>query len=309
MPSGSMQAALVAMEAARAQRKLDLQVARRRELRRAQIHAGGLAFERERHPFPCAFACLECGFLELPRIGGDPMRSDRVAVPGHPCPHCRARAWIDLAEVNDADALREHERREIALRGGITLSLFGAGGSLLITSLGVIGWIGSTIGIMTGTTVAIGVALFLFTMRHAIAGITTPRRSAARWRAPVRRWRSGRVLGSGEAHGIEKRAPISGRACIGWRVEVRYPGDRGDAFALIEQDCDGLAIAGNVGEPTLTTAANEVRADSADAKRWLLSRGIDPHDRLEIVERLVQDGDPLVVRENRLGVAAIVGGG
>ncbi|HWB80118.1 MAG TPA: hypothetical protein VG755_34370 [Nannocystaceae bacterium] len=292
----------------RAQRKHDLQVARRRELRRAQLHAGPLSVERERHAFACAFACLECGYLELPRIGGDPMRTDRAGAPTHACPSCRTRTWLDLAEVSDADALREHERREIALRGGIALSLCGAVGSLLITSLGVLGWIGSTIGIMTGTTIAIGMALFLFTMRHAIAGLSTPRRSAVRWRAPVRRWRSGRVLGDGPAHGIEKRAPISGRTCIGWRVEVRYPGDRGDAFALIEQDCEGLAVANNVGEPTLATAACEVRADTAEAKRWLSSRGIDPHDRLEIVERLVHDGDALVVRANRLGVAAIVVG-
>lgn len=307
MPSGSMQAAFAAMEAARAQRKLDLQVARRRELRRAQIHAGSLAVERERHPFPCAFVCLECGFLELPHFGGDPMRSDRAGVPVHPCPHCRERAWIDLAEVNDADALREHERREIALRGGIALSLLGAGGSLLLAALGVIGFLGNSITIMTGTTVAIGIALFLFTMRHAIAGLGTPRRSAVRWRAPARRWRKGRVLDEGHARGVEKRAPITGRVCIGWRVEVRYPGDRGDAFALVEQDCDGLAIAGTAGEPTLATAALEVRADTAEAQRWLLSRGIDPHDRLEIVERLVHEGDALVVRANRRGATTIVG--
>jgi hypothetical protein len=319
MGGSAMAAALAAQEASRRQRRLEQEIERRRERRRAQRmltqadHAEHLGQEPERHAFACAAMCLHCGFLAIPTPSRrDPMRSDAraLAVPACACERCGRRAWADLAVPSTAEALREFERREIELRSGIGLAVAGMIASGAVAVLGVLGAVMASLEVISmAAVVAIGLAFVMFTGRRALAGLTTPRRLANRWRAPTRASRLGEVLGRGTVRGAGTlRAPLSDRTVLAWRVEVRYPGDRGDAFALVEQDCVPMSVAGVAieGEPTIATAATTVHVDRPEIRRYLMSRGIDPDDLLEIRERIVQDGATVAVQADRRGGCAVL---
>ncbi|MFO0631421.1 MAG: hypothetical protein U0168_01085 [Nannocystaceae bacterium] len=136
--------------------------------------------------------------------------------------------------------------------------------------------------LMSVIVAAFALAGAAYALRRVLAGLQTPPRRAWRWHVPVRDVVAGRVLlPDAPVRGRVGVAPISGyRAALAWRVEVRYPGDRGSAFALLDQQLGRLEVAG---EPmpaasTLETAATEVEAESEDARRYLLSRGLDPND-------------------------------
>jgi hypothetical protein len=319
MPGSAMAAALAAQEATRRQRRMDAEIERRRVMRRAQRrlmqadHADHVGEAPERHRFPCAAVCLRCGFLLPPAVAkGDPMRSDAgaVALPAEYCGGCGAKTWADLAVPSTAEALRDHERREIELRSGIVPAGLGMLASGCVATIALVGAMVAEIEFITMAAIfAIASAFVMFTGRRAIAGLTTPRRGACRWRAPTRRARSGDVLGGGAvaaAHSL--CAPITGRAVLGWRVEVRYPRDHGDAFALVEQECAPLLVAGVAlgHEPTIVTDAITARADRPEARQYLVSRGIDPDDILEIRERVVQAGAQVTVRADREAGRAVV---
>jgi hypothetical protein len=317
MGGSAMAAALAAQEASRRQRRIEQEIERRRERRRAQRmlthadHAEHLGHEPERHAFACAAMCLQCGFLAIPTPSRrDPMRSDAraLAVPACACERCGRRAWADLAVPSTAESLREFERREIELRSGIGLALAGMIASGAVAVLGVLGAVMASLEIISmAVVVAIGAAFVVFTGRRALAGLTTPRRLANRWRAPTRVSRPRDTLGSGTVRGARTlRAPLSDREVVGWRVEVRYPGDRGDAFALVEQDCVPLTVAGVAieSEPTIATSAATVQVDRPDIRRYLVSRGLDPDDLLEIRERVVLDGASVAVQADRRGGCA-----
>jgi hypothetical protein len=49
----------------------------------------------QEHHGPPRWLCLECRKDTPTTTGGDPMRTDRNAVPTSPCPGCGAEAWID----------------------------------------------------------------------------------------------------------------------------------------------------------------------------------------------------------------------
>lgn len=320
MSGSAMAAALAAQEASRRQKRIDAEIELRRSRRRAQRmlvqadHADHAGQEPERHGFACAAMCLHCGFLELPSPSPrDPMRTDAraLAVPACACQGCGAKAWADLAVPSTAEALREFERREIELRSGISLAIAG-----MITSaaVGVYAVLGMVLGRLEMVTMfailAMATAFVMYTGRRAVAGITTPRRIACRWRTPARVSRPAGHLGSGTVQGTRTlRAPVSGREVLAWRVEVRYPGDHGDAFALVEQDCAPLTVGGVPidAEPTIATCATTMSSDRPELRQYLVSRGIDPDDMLEIQERVVEAGTTIsVLADHRSHCAVIV---
>ncbi len=152
----------------------------------------------------------------------------------------------------------------------------------------------------------------MFEGQNLYVGLTTRRRRAYRWRAPTRRWRPAASIGGGLISGeSELFAPMSGRPVVGWRIEVRYPGDHGDAFALLEQSCTCLRLDGvaTLGEPTLDTVAEVVLADTPQAEQYLRSRGVDPHAVLEIRERVVLAGARVALWSDRFGGPVIVRNG
>jgi hypothetical protein len=59
-------------------------------------------------------------------------------------------------------------------------------------------------------------------------------------------------------------------------------------------------------EPTIATAAARVDVDRPEIRRYLMSRGIDPDDLLEIRERIVQDGATVAVLSDRRARCAVL---
>lgn len=290
---------------------MDAEAEARRVARRA-LHRGGVEVEPTQLRFACAQQCLGCGRLALaPAHPGDPMRSDAQGWRRLPCSGCGANTWVDLAQCESAAALRDAERREIELRRGMLPAIAG-----LLASVGLVVFVlvaAATVWLVTPPLVALvvagGLASAAFSLRRVVAGLQTPRRRAWRWHVPTREAVAARMLSRDEpAKGPVGVAPISGRAALAWRVEVRYPGDRGDAFALLDQDLGQLEL---VGAPvpaasTIETAATEVEAESEDARRYLLSRGLDPNDSLYVVERIIVPGARVSVWEDRDGAGVIL---
>jgi hypothetical protein len=141
------------------------------------------------------------------------------------------------------------------------------------------------------------------------AALSSPRRSAYRWHVPALRWSPGDVIASGPIGGEPlATAPITGRPAIAWRVEVRYEGDAPDELALVEQSCPTAVVVGAfaVTQPTIAIAAERVPVDSPEAQIYLRSRGVDPHDALEVREMVVQPGEPVVFRRDELGGSPVL---
>lgn len=311
MPGSAIAAAIAAQEATRRQRRMDQDMARRREFRRKVHQSGARAgAASERLEFPCALFCLGCGHLEPPPPQGDPMRVGPDARDQASCSACGVRAWVDLVEVTTAAALRENERRQIELRRGVPAAVAGVVAIAGVGVLSVIGfWISQIDVLMMMSMVAMSFALCWWVGRRITDARATPRRRAWRWRAPLALLSTSRHGGSGPVSGNATLiAPISGRPVLAWRVEVRYPGDRGDAFALVEQSCDALAIGGApVGtEPRIATAACPVSAETDEARRYLASRGLDPNDRLTIVERVVVAGAAVDLWTDAAGLRGVL---
>lgn len=289
---------------ARQLRDMDRRLARSRDMRRALRAAGREDTALERHAFPCASACLGCGWLELPHGGADPMRSETTAVPSHACPRCHRRTWIDLADVAAARALGDLERREIEVRA----SRFGS----IALSLAAIVVVAAALG--SGLSLVLGIPLALVATFAAVYGIVRmraaralPLRAAYRWRAPALQWSEGEPFLRGAAAGeIVGASPVTGRRALAWRVEVRRVDE--DRFALVEQSCGVTRIGGARldGEVTIGLACEEVDADTPRARDYLRSRGVDPHDALVVREAIVEPARVVVVRRDRSGGPAVL---
>ena len=199
------------------------------------------------------------------------------------------------------------------LRAGIALSAAAVAASIFIAVLAFVGLAVHDIdGILMVSILAMAGGWGMYEGQRLYVGLTTRRRRAYRWRVPARRWRPATAIGVGLISGeSELVAPMSGRPVIGWRIEVRYPGDHGDAFALLEQSCTCLRLDGvsTLGEPTLDTVAQVVLADTPQSEQYLRSRGVDPHAVLEIRERVVLAGDRVTLWSDRFGGPVIVRNG
>ena len=75
--------------------------------------AGDDYAEREWEEHPCLFLCGSCGLLADPVAttpsGGTTGNEARTSSHGLDCPHCGARAWIDLRSRSRALAVRDME--------------------------------------------------------------------------------------------------------------------------------------------------------------------------------------------------------
>jgi hypothetical protein len=279
-------------------------------MRRLHHHTGGDETPvRERLGFPCASACLDCGWLELPdRTRGDPMRSEAGTggVPAHACPKCNRCSWIDLADVATSRAWVELERRRSQLRHSFT------GAALTIaTSVAVIVMVASAglHPVLWFAYTSIAVVFASVGISRLRAALSSASHGSFRWHAPALRWSAAEQIASGPVTGEPLAiAPITGRPAIAWRIEVRHRGDRTGELALVEQSCPSeLVVAGrSVAEPTLAVATETVTVDSAQARMYLRSRGIDPDDALVVREGLVQPTDVLVLRRDRFGGAPVL---
>lgn len=295
----------ICQEQIRNQRKQDAQMRRNREQRRAIRRIGMPEIVGERHSFPCAHACTSCGWIVPPAIAtGDPMRTDPTTQASRNCPCCGGRELADLADAAVGLAMVDAERVEMALRRTIVPATLHAIGVVALATAVVLGILAAVAPLMLVTSVLVMVGVMIAIVRRVVVGLSTPKRTAWRWHAPTRRYRAGRVLGRGTVDGDGVvTSPLSGRNGIAWRIEVRYPGDRGDAFALVEQGAARLSIDGEaIGrEPTIALGGEPVDLPAETLARFLVSRGVDACAGAIVTETIVASDTTVVVRRDRLG--------
>lgn len=292
-------------EARRQAREQQRKTERVREARRA---ARGTREAPRSGSEPSIARCMGCGFLELPRLSGDPMRATRAAAdaPEKACPHCGEQAWVLLGGDAEVRALCELEHHEIQQRRGIP-------GSIATTATVLIAFAGClTAAILVQRLIVVGVfaliALWISVSRLR-ARLAVPRRRAFRWHTPARHHAMGAQLRRGRLAGENSViAPASGRPCLAWRVEVRYTGDRGRAFALVEQETAELRIDTEtiVGAVTIGGVATDVTDPAPGLRAYLCSRGLDPDDELEIREIVLVAGDAVAMHHDRCGGPTIL---
>lgn len=310
MSDGAIAAALAAQEAARAQRRMEQDVARKRARRKA-AHAGTpMRVEPDRLAQRCALHCLGCGHLAVAPDSTDPMRHDDTAWRDLPCVACGSHGLVDLADVPAAEALRAAERREIELRRGVVISLAACTGLLVMIVATVRAAFGHGVDpVSTAAMVACCTGGIAHYAARVHAAWTTPRRTAWRWRAPTRVVSPRSRMGAATV--VASRSvpsPIDDRPVAGWRIEVRYPSDRGDQLALVEQRCAPIQL-GDVAlarEPSIATTAVEVDPSEKATRRYLESRGIDPNDRIAVTLRVIVDGDAVEVLADADGGNVVV---
>lgn len=273
---------------------------RRAATHKLRRHPRILDRAHERLALPCPSLCLECGYLEPPARPGDPMRTVSGDVATCACRHCGARAWADLADISTGESTREIERHEARTRtwpryaANLVLATLATGAG--IASLGM------------GTAVGVSVfALAAVAGTRATRSITAlfhgRRRTPWRWRVPALTHRDGAVIAQGEAQGDEiLRAPLSGRAALAWRIEVRYDDRPNAPIALVEQSCGALQIdtVALEQEPTLAVRTESVTL-AGDAGDYLRSRGLDPCDALRFREAIVEPGATVTLYADRRG--------
>jgi hypothetical protein len=248
---------------------------------------------------------LTCGWLELPPNAGDPMRGHPTHAPTHRCPRCEGRTWIELADVAAAHAWGELERREIDVRGSPVAAIVLVAAAVVV----VVGALGSGLHLALALPLAtIATLVGVHGVGRLRAALSVSPRAAYRWHAPALRWSEAEVFLRGAAAGEVLVAPVTGRPALGWRVEVRRADERSDQLALVEQSCAVTSVDGERldGELTLGISCERVDADTASARDYLRSRGVDPHDALVVREAIVEPGRVVVVRRDRLGGPAVL---
>jgi hypothetical protein len=295
----------ICQEALRNQRQQDAEIRRSRDLRRVKRLMGHPERVVLRQPFPCAHACTSCGWVVPPQArAGDPMRTDPTPAMPSACPRCGQRAWADLGEIGVNAAMLDTERGEIGLRSGIVPASLHGVGIIALSALTMTGIVVGVAPLLLLTAALVMLAVFIAICRRLSAGLSTPKRTAWRWHAPAQRFRAGRVLARGTVDGDALVcSPLTGRQGVAWRIEVRYPGDRGDAFALVEQGAAPLRIDGeSIGpEPTIATGGTQVDLPREALSRFLASRGVDPFADARVTETIVTADTAVVVRRDRLG--------
>lgn len=201
-------------------------------------------------------------------------------------------------------AMADAEHAEIVLRSGVVPASLHGIGIVALFALTVAGVMGGVAPMLLITAALVMGAVLVAIARRLMVGLATPKRTAWRWHAPVQRFRAGRVLARGTVDGDALVcSPLTGRKCIAWRIEVRYPGDSGDEFALVEQGAAPLRIDGeSIGpEPTLALGGTPVDLPRDAVLRFLASRGVDLFASADVSETIVAPDTAVVVRRDRLG--------
>ncbi len=270
-------------------------------------------------PFPCGHVCMNCGFVR-DVVMGDALRTDPAA-PLPACPHCRARAWADLADEDVVRNLAELERWERAeadpRRRAWRIGL----GMLLAVMLGATA-IHALIGAQYYAVLfSMLTSLFaiLFVPRLVMDAIAEarrkPRQIPYRWSLalPPTTAEPADVVASGpvEPGGEPLSAPLTGRACVAYEVRVTRPGHVSSrAPTLLEQRCADF----RVGDFAVTGARTLLRLDPvpltpADAsgreaivERYLRSHGVlEDEGPWQLHETCVEVGDPVLVHADPRG--------
>lgn len=180
-----------------------------------------------------------------------PHRASEGTDPRGPCPHCDARAWIDLRRESTALAIRQGEDGNAVAASPITEALSNA-------ALGVI--VGAFVGLLGTTTLAGGAAVAL--LAGAAAGLTTYRQRQEvlpprpplpdRWALALPPASPATTVVRGVAQcGDRLRSPLTGRTCIAYEVGLRRDDDvHGElpTWALLEQRVAPIRI----GDTTLS---------------------------------------------------------
>jgi hypothetical protein len=280
---------------------------RRQELLRAR-RLGGLP-ARTHSPMltePCPWMCVTCGYLDIPEVAfDDPMRRDATVarlLPSYACPGCRTHAWVDLADVDAAQAIRDQEADVVAARrrsrlpaiGGLLAT--GLAGGLLLAGCEAVEQLVPVSSLMIGSAVH-----FVRTLAGRIGGDS---RQPRRWHRPRLSWRAGRTIASGRLGGTATLcAPLSGRPAIAWVVTVRSHGDHGRSLALAEQACAAIEVDGTtVGRGlTIDVPPEPIANPTPEAVRWLLTRGLTTAETTAMYETVLCVGDEVEVRHDRKG--------
>jgi hypothetical protein len=280
----------------RENRRMQEAAHRRQELLRARRVAGlpGRTYSAMLTD-PCPWMCVTCGYLDIPEVAlDDPMRRDATG--------CRTRAWVDLADVDAAQAIRDQEADIVAAQrrsrlpaiGGLIAT--GLGGGLLLAGCDAVEQL------LPVASLAIGSAVhFVRALGGRIGGDP---RHPRRWHRPRLSWRAGRTMVRGILGGTPTlRAPLSGRPAVAWVVTVRSHGDRGRSLALAEQACAAIEVDGTAMGRGLTVdvRAEAIADPSPEAMRWLLTRGLTSADTTAIYETVLCVGDEVEVRHDRKG--------
>ena len=280
---------------------------RRQALLRAR-RLGGIV-ERTHSPAlsdPCAWLCVECGYLSVPATGiDDPMRRDATVVtprPGQVCPGCGTRSWVDLSDVDAAQAIRDRESEVVASRSKSRLSAaVGVTGTAMGGALLLAGCPGVAEVMLVASLAVSGTVYFARALATRIG--SDPLR-ARRWHRPRLTWRAGQKLASGTLGGTARlRAPLSGREGIAWVVTARGHGDDSRGLALAEQACGQIDIGGTALGTGLTLDVSPERIvnPSPEAVRWLLTRGITMAETTALFETVLCVGDEVEVWRDRKG--------
>ncbi len=261
---------------------------------------------------PCHAHCTGCGALGVPASVG--AREDSSTQMRGPCPHCGVNAWVDLTEDDavrnlaqieayDLDTLDPGRRiREWTLR---------IGGAVFMGGLCLAAAANSYSAIFSGLTLLVGmVAVLYFSLGLGRARTVRRRALPYRWSLPLSPKatvlaRGERIDGSVSAGDDEPlRAPISGRPCVAYRVEVRWESaPRFTRPALVTQ----RSVALSVGERIIATESMRldlpVQPVSVDPSRYeavveyLRSHGIVETDgTLEFSEAILEPGTAVTVR-------------
>ena len=265
----------------------------------------------------CYLSCAGCGHLIAPRPV-DPNR-DGSALIG-PCRHCNTRVWLDLTEDEAARQLAAVESYEVQTTdlgkhaGSWTIRIGGALTMLAICFFAITNSYSAIFSGLTAILCVLAVPYFLFGYGHATK--MERRELPYRWALPlppVRTVDDSKPRIVGLAHATEdatRRAPFSGRSCLGYRVMVQRADQPMMAVpSLVAQDAVDLEVDGQ------RIAADHTRLDLPLAEVTL-----DPEHRDEAVRYLRRVGifetdgewrffEAVLCAGQRVAVAPARGGG
>ena len=276
------------------------------------------AFDRTtgRAAQPCHLACGACGALKPP-AATDPHRDGDARQ--DPCPHCGGRAWIDLAEdaaVRNLAVVEAYEHGTID-RGrrfrGWTVRL---GGSLAMAALWFFTVLNSYSAIFSGlTTLVVLIAIPYFLLGFGHATRVEKRKLPYRWALPLPPttgvMKNGAQV-SGTASSRDGRtlvAPLSGRPCLGYVVEVHREAAPSNATpALLAQQAVDLQIgerwvaAARMRMDVPTNPVEITDAQRETAAAYLRQMGILENEGPWILrEGILQAGDTVTVKAAKGG--------
>jgi hypothetical protein len=305
-----------ALDAIRRARDLEREMMHRRARVRPRLRSGeGGQDELE---YACFFVCGSCGLLADPPAT-DAFRDEASARPRLPaCGHCGAEAWLDLRNVNNAQALRETEERlrhdppaSVRTRVGAASGAAGvaAGGAAALALQVLFAPALGPLAVVAATTAGLAALA-----ARAIAGNSLSRMLLTREPVGPARWRRALPLVDTESPIVDRRsgparssaepliAPISGRPCLAYEVGVVFDAE-GDAYPpmwiLREERSRAIEIGGEMlpadgaalDLPLHSVGAQAQAKPEAELATFLRKRGLFHTDgSFEFFEAVLPEG-------------------